>query len=85
MYAWGGNGSGQIGYSSQSYSTFSNPTQIPDMNEIIIRKIICGSSHVLAINDVGKLFSWGFNDFGQLGLGDTTCRSKPTKIVTLGK
>lgn len=40
---------------------------------------------MLAINDFGELFSWGCNDVGQLGLGDTTTRHRPTKIETIGK
>jgi hypothetical protein len=31
--------------------------------------IATGRSHVLALDREGRVFSWGKNDFGQLGLG----------------
>lgn len=85
MYAWGYNGGNQLGYSSQSYPTLKSPSKVLDLKDVIIRKIVCGSSYVLAISDVSELFSWGYNSIGQLGLGDTTSRYKPTKIEKIGK
>ena len=35
----------------------------------------------MAITNDGGLYSWGRNKEGQLGLGDTTCRKAPTKVV----
>ena len=37
-------------------------------NEKILQ-ISCGSNHVIAKNDKGKIYSWGLGKFGQLGLG----------------
>jgi alpha-tubulin suppressor-like RCC1 family protein len=37
----------------------------------------------LALTTDGKLYSWGTNASGQLGLGDTVTRSTPTLITTL--
>ena len=31
----------------------------------------------------GRLFMWGWNDNGQLGLGDTTGRTTPTVVTAL--
>lgn len=33
-------------------------------------KIVCGSYHTLALNQTNNVFSFGLNNFGQLGLGD---------------
>jgi alpha-tubulin suppressor-like RCC1 family protein len=38
------------------------------------------NGHQFAINSLGELYSWGYNGSGQLGLGDTTMRTSPTKI-----
>ena len=50
--------------------------------QIKIRKISVGAGHCLALSTVGECFSWGENDFGQLGLGKETnvIIGNPTKI-----
>lgn len=46
-----------------------------------ISKIAAGGSHGLAINDTGTaVYAWGHNDYGQLGLGDTTIRYAAKQI-----
>lgn len=37
-----------------------------------VSKIACGTSHSLVLTELGQIFSWGSNIFGQLGLID--CR-----------
>ena len=44
--------------------------------------IAAGSFHTLAIQKDGSLYAWGRNDYGQLGLGDTTSRNLPTRVGT---
>lgn len=60
-----------------------SPIRVPDISKV--RKIVCGTSHMLAINLDNELFSWGCNEVGALGLGDTVSRCKPTRIETIGK
>lgn len=38
-----------------------------------------GSLHVLAVNDCGHLFTWGYNSHGQLGDGTTADKSLPVQ------
>lgn len=45
-------------------------------------KLSAGSSHTCAILTDGTLWCWGLNGRGQLGLGDTTNRSSPTRVGT---
>jgi alpha-tubulin suppressor-like RCC1 family protein len=42
--------------------------------------IACGWSHSIGIKNDGTVWAWGYNDFGQLGLGDTTNRFSPVQI-----
>ncbi|ELR13671.1 regulator of chromosome condensation (RCC1) repeat domain containing protein, partial [Acanthamoeba castellanii str. Neff] len=46
-----------------------------------VSKIVCGWSFTLIVADDGSsLFGLGRNNYGQLGLGDTTDRPRPTRI-----
>ncbi len=39
--------------------------------------VSCGGGHTLALKRDGSLWAWGDNDYGQLGLGDTTSSNSP--------
>jgi alpha-tubulin suppressor-like RCC1 family protein len=45
--------------------------------------IACGSSHTIATKTDGTLWAWGYNSYGQLGLGNTTFRSSPLQVGSL--
>jgi alpha-tubulin suppressor-like RCC1 family protein len=47
------------------------------------RKVSCGAYHTAAIDDDGKLFSWGSNDKGQLGVSSFTDEYIDTPISPL--
>ena len=40
-------------------------------------KVIIGN---IPFVESGRLYSWGYNDYGQLGLGNTTTQSVPVKV-----
>ena len=42
--------------------------------------IAAGHQHGLCIKSDGSLWAWGYNDYGQLGLGDTKTRTKPVQV-----
>jgi alpha-tubulin suppressor-like RCC1 family protein len=48
---------------------------------IIIKQIACGGEHTLAIAEDGRLFSWGWNEHGQLGLQDIEDKLIPTQVT----
>ena len=39
-----------------------------------------GYTSIFCISDTGHLYSWGYNYFGSLGLGDTEDRATPTRV-----
>ncbi|KAM9396881.1 X-linked retinitis pigmentosa GTPase regulator-like isoform 3-T3 [Salvelinus alpinus] len=46
-------------------------------------KIACGDEHTALITENGKLFMFGSNNWGQLGLGSKTMVNKPTCVKAL--
>jgi alpha-tubulin suppressor-like RCC1 family protein len=50
---------------------------IPDTSPVIKA---WGGFHALALCANGNLYTWGYNGYGQLGLGDGTSRSSPVQI-----
>ncbi|KAJ3126053.1 putative E3 ubiquitin-protein ligase herc4 [Nowakowskiella sp. JEL0407] len=44
------------------------------------KKVYCGNNYFLVQTESGNLYTWGSNEYGQLGVGDFSFRSVPTKI-----
>jgi alpha-tubulin suppressor-like RCC1 family protein len=42
--------------------------------------ISVGDIHTVALKSDGSLWAWGYNDLGQLGVGDTTGRRTPVRV-----
>ncbi|CAH1774062.1 unnamed protein product [Owenia fusiformis] len=61
------------------------PHRIASLTGVKVRSIITGclACHNLIITAEGKVYSWGRNDKGQLGHGDTKRRDIPTIIESL--
>jgi alpha-tubulin suppressor-like RCC1 family protein len=70
LYAWGYNNEGQLGLDDFGESTYRTiPT--PVAPELTFRTIAAGFSHSLALDTKGRLYTWGRNNEGQLGMGDS--------------
>ena len=48
-----------------------------------ILQVAVGFAHIVAVTTQTSVYSWGSNDQGQLGHGDTVTRSTPTVIEAL--
>jgi alpha-tubulin suppressor-like RCC1 family protein len=68
VWAWGLNGSGQLGDDTQTSRTL--PVQVQRVSDIIAAA--AGSGHSLALTSGGHVWSWGEPGYGQLGNGSTT-------------
>jgi len=60
--------------------TISNNAPDVSMSSGDWLSISCGNAHSLAIKTDGTLWSWGYNNYGQLGVGDTANRTVPTQV-----
>uniref|UniRef100_A0A0B6Z785 RCC1 domain-containing protein 1 n=1 Tax=Arion vulgaris TaxID=1028688 RepID=A0A0B6Z785_9EUPU len=95
VYLWGWNESGQLGMSTlskddnnyQSAEEFTGiqaqPRSITLPDDLNISTVACGSRHTVLLTDAGRVFSSGWNAYGQLGLGDTESRDRFTEVVTV--
>lgn len=43
--------------------------------------VAAGENHSLALTDDGKVWAWGYNDFGQLGRGTANFDGDPPEVV----
>ena len=83
LWSWGNNYEGQLGTNSRDskYTPTQESTGARDW-----KTISTGNSHTTAIKSDGTLWSWGQNNYGQLGNGTDSYTSPdeiiPTKAIT---
>ncbi|OGX80885.1 hypothetical protein BEN47_06440 [Hymenobacter lapidarius] len=78
LWAWGSNGSGQMGSPALATARVRQPEQLgTDTNW---QQAAVGNRHTVAVRTNGTLWAWGENAFGQLSDGTTTARNVPTQI-----
>lgn len=78
IYSWGLNSSGQLA----SGNTTSRNSPVTIVGGITNwSDVSAGLSHSLAVTDAGILYSWGRNNYGQLGINNTSDRSSPVTVV----
>ncbi|MFH1018126.1 MAG: hypothetical protein V1798_08085, partial [Pseudomonadota bacterium] len=75
VYAWGKNNRGQLGNNSTTASNLPVPVATPaptPFNGTLVAVEASGLASY-AVTDTGQLFAWGSNEYGQLGVGGTSC------------
>src|SRR5436853_7110648 len=84
VYSFGINNCGQLGLGN--FGSKNVPTLIERLNNIIQVSTGCGlsisshSGHSLTLSNNGQIYVFGYNNYGQLGLGDYRHRCVPTLI-----
>jgi len=79
VWAWGYNGSGQLG--DGSTTDRYTPVEVSGLSGVM--DIAAGDSHSLALKSDGTVWAWGYNGSGQLGDGSTTDRYTPVEVSGL--
>jgi len=83
IYCWGKNYDGQLGIGSTSYEV-NEPALVDQTFDFINKnkatKVVAGSNFTLAIVD-GKVYSWGDNSYGQLGIGENVRETSIPSLV----
>jgi len=78
LYSMGNNNKGELGLSDKEsdlikYSFINEPIENLFFSNIYKEKVTfikCGFKHTICIISTGKIFGWGNNTFGQLGIGN---------------
>jgi alpha-tubulin suppressor-like RCC1 family protein len=78
LWAWGNGDNGQIG--NGDLVDVLNPVRIT-VGADDWKNINIGFAHTAAVKNDGTLWTWGLNDFGQLGNGTTTRSASPIQII----
>jgi uncharacterized repeat protein (TIGR02543 family) len=84
LFAWGGNGVGQVGDNSNVHRT--TPVEVTsqflglEAGEYV-KDIAAGVGHAIAYTSLNKVFTWGGNFYGALGDNTTEQKSVPTNIT----
>ncbi len=80
-YAWGLNGSGQLGLGD----VVPRSSPIAVLGGFTFAKlftnIASATGSAYGLTAAGALYAWGFNDKGQLGVGDIIPRSSPVAVL----
>ena len=93
VFSWGKNNYGQRGLGYEESSTTSTPLQPTEILYTAdgscigtVIDIACGSEHCALLNDASDLYTWGWNEHGNLGLGNKIpFLSSPHKVSSITK
>ena len=75
LWTWGSPVEGPRGLNTDNKT---EPTQVGSATNW--ESVSCGVWHAAAIKDNGTLWAWGKNEYGQLGIGNTTDQTEPTQV-----
>ncbi|NXT74593.1 HERC5 ligase, partial [Zapornia atra] len=82
LFTWGQNSHGQLGVGSPA-PLAPQARLVEGLRGVPLAWIAAGGAHCAAVSLSGAVYSWGRNNFGQLGLGDTEARDCPTYVGAL--
>ena len=77
-YCKGTNSQGQLGVGHTS--AVSTPTQVRQLDQPL-QDISMGNSHTCGLDATFSLWCWGYNQYGQLGIGSTAQQTQPQPIT----
>lgn len=78
VFTWGSGQEGALGHGT--FEDLSVPKAVARLKSVVVREVVCGAGHSLILTEDCRIYSWGFNKVGQLGLGDFVDRTVPCEV-----
>ncbi|KAL3630244.1 Ultraviolet-B receptor uvr8 [Castilleja foliolosa] len=78
LYTYGWSKYGQLGHGD--FEDHLIPHKLEALRENSISQISGGWRHTMALTTDGKLYGWGWNKFGQVGVGDNIDHCSPVQV-----
>ncbi len=85
LLSWGNNFYGQLGRTTPNAND-AIASGVANANGTLfgnVEKMAAGSGHNLVIRGDGTIWSWGYNEFGNLGLGNSNDQIAPQPVLNL--
>ena len=81
VYSWGSAGEGCLGQGD--LTARPEPAVVDGLQTRFIKQVACGALHSAVLSNTGELLTFGFNGYGQLGLGHTENALAPSLCYRL--
>ncbi|XP_031258374.1 ultraviolet-B receptor UVR8-like isoform X2 [Pistacia vera] len=78
LYTYGWSKYGQLGHGD--FKDHLVPHKLEALRDSFISQISGGWRHTMALTFDGKLYGWGWNKFGQVGVGDNADHCSPVQV-----
>ena len=78
LWSCGDNGNGQLGLGDKTDKTTF--TQVTTNINNDVKEVVCGYDHTFILKNDGSVWGCGYNNHGELGLGDNTDKTTFTQI-----
>ena len=80
-WSWGRNDHGELGNGHSTGTRVPGPVQYPKNDgTVTATQVSAGTFHSLAVDKDGNTWSWGWNNYGQLGNNTATNSSVPVRV-----
>ena len=81
VQSWGDNASGELGTRLNIFAKRSSPVNLYTNPVLVPRQVSAGTISALVTSD-GRLWTWGANEYGELGQVTTLNRSSPVQVAS---
>jgi len=79
VWMCGNNSTGLLGLGENTETVMSTPAQVSGLSGVVA--VTSGRYFAAALKRDGTIWTWGFNNKGQLGDGTTTPKTEPVQVL----
>ena len=69
VWAWGSNADGRCGLPPSAAASLPTPRRVPGLRGVCVTSLAAANRHSVACDSAGRVWTWGANQWGQLGHG----------------